>query len=189
MPSVPSTFQEILRSLVLRLILMVESALSRRIAGLRRRVAAVGEGDRHHLRLSRELAKAERYEAILADPGFWDDLRIVGKATEIARVVRDAGRRALVRCYMWPARVRRMRAFALVGDVQGFGRCTRGGLRGLVRGCSPHPTLSRGRGLSVCVEPSGGGGLPAGLEYVRAAGRVGARRCPSPNPFPGGEGF
>ena len=127
MPPVPSTLQEILRCLVLRLVLMVESALSVRVAGLWGRLAGMRVGHRHRARLERELAKAERYAALLADPAFWADKRAAGKAMEVARVAADAGRLALVRRMIWPRRVRRPRAFALVaGPCDWGGRCTGG---------------------------------------------------------------
>ena len=66
MPPAPFSPQEVLRRFVLRLILMVESALSARVRG----------------RLARELARAEHHAALLADPAFWADPRTAGKAAE-----------------------------------------------------------------------------------------------------------
>ncbi|MCX7384980.1 MAG: hypothetical protein NT133_26975, partial [Alphaproteobacteria bacterium] len=124
MPLVPSTLEEILRCLVLRLVLMVEAALSGRVAGLRGRLAGMRAGHRHRARLARELAKAERYAALMADPGFWADKRAAGKAAEVARVAADAGRRALVRRVVWPRRVRQMAAAPRPAAARdGFGRC------------------------------------------------------------------
>ena len=110
MPPALFSPQEILRRLVLRLILMVECAVSAR-----------GRG-----RLARELARAERHAALLADPEFWADPRTAGKAAEVARVVGDAGRRALVRRMIWPLRVRRLRGLAVAAEPDGVGRCTGG---------------------------------------------------------------
>ena len=174
MPSAPATPQEILRRLVLRLILILGCVrgVGARILGLRAQLARMGAGHRHRARLERELARAERYRRMLADPDGWADPGMAGKAAEVARVAGDAGRRALVRRVLWPRRVRRMGAFALAAaDSGGFGRCS--GLVGgwrlgvLVRGCPPHPTLP----------PRGGRGLSAtfGQRRKGSSGRASAR--------------
>ena len=123
-------FQEILRRLVLRLVLMMGEMGARR-AGLVGRLAGMREGHRHRARLERELAKAERYAALVAEPAFWEGPEMAGMAAEVARVAGDAGRRALVRRVVWPGRLRRLRAFGLgVVTCDWGGRCT-GGLGGL----------------------------------------------------------
>ena len=169
MPPVPSTLQEILRCLVLRLVLMVESALSGRVAGLWGRLAGMRVG--HRARLERELVKAERYAALLADPAFWADPRAAGKAMEVARVAADAGRLALVRRVIWPRRVRRMHGFGLVGVVCDWGgRCMGwvGGMAALLSRAwlppSPNP-----------LPPMGGEGF-SGFGGCRAASEGGFRR-------------
>ncbi len=131
MPPAPFSPQEILRRLVLRLILMVESAVSARVRG----------------RLARELARAERHAALLADPDFWADPRTAGKAAEVARVVGDAGRRAWVRRMIWPLRVRRLRGCARgVAYGDWGGRCTGlwglGGVAGWLAAAPLTPALS-----------------------------------------------
>lgn len=171
MSPVPFTFQEILRRLVLRLVLMVDCAVSRRMAGLRGRLASMGAGHRHRRRVTRALAQAERSAAILADPAFWADARTVGKAMEVARIVRDAGRRAYVRCVIWPTRVRRLRGCAA---GQRWPRCRRGmadvragwgmgGFAGRACGSPPSPN-PRPRGeRAFCWGLGGnGGGVASG---------------------------
>lgn len=103
-----SIFQEILRRLVLRLVLMMGDIAVRR-AGLAGRLAGMREGHRHRARLMRELAKAERYAALQAEPAFWQGPEMAGMAAEMARVAGDAGRRALARRVVWPRPVRRLR--------------------------------------------------------------------------------
>ncbi len=179
MSSAPFPLQEILRRLVLRLILMVESALSARVAGLRGRLAGMGAGHRHRVRLERELARAERYAAVVADPAFWAEPGVAGRAAEVARVVNDAGRLALVRRMIWPRRVRRPRAFALVaGPCDWGGRCTGGVGDGWLYGSglppSPNPLPPvGGEGFDWGLEGSGGGGLPAAISCVRRGERGG----------------
>ncbi len=163
-------FQEILRRLVLRLVLMMGEMGARR-AGLVGRLAGMREGHRHRARLVRELAKAERYAALVAEADFaWS-----GKAAEVARVMADAGRRALVRRVIWPGRRRRLRAFGLgVVTCDWGGRCT-GGLGGL---CVP-PALPP-------APPANAGGEsqsfwqttvipPCGLTAVARGRTIGAR--------------
>lgn len=107
MPPAPATFQEILRRLVLRLILMLGCVrvLELRVMVLRARLARMGAGHRHRARLEKEYAMAEHYAALLAEPDFWADPGMAGKAAEVARVVGDAGRCALVRRIIWWTRV------------------------------------------------------------------------------------
>ena len=133
MPPAPATIQEILRRLVLRLILMLgEMGVQR--AGLVARLAGMRQGHRHRARLTRELAKAERYAALMAEPGFWESPEMPGMAAEVARVAADAGRRALVRRVIWPRRVRRLRALAVARDWWGWPV-----LRGPPGWCVPTP--------------------------------------------------
>ena len=58
-------------------------------------------------RLERELARLERGREMIAQPDFFDDVRLIGTLAKIARVRADAGRRGWVRLrwiYGWGCR-------------------------------------------------------------------------------------
>ena len=153
MPPAPAIFQEILRRLVLRLILLLGCG---RIVGLRARLAAMGEKHRHRPRLETEIARAERYAAQLADPEFWADAGTAGKAAEVARVAGDAGRRAQVRRMIWWTPVRHRCCAAPEMDAAG------------------HAPPDRCMADIVAPDFRRKGSRPAVLSYVRchaAAGR------------------
>ena len=96
----PSSLQQVLRALVLRLVLLLDGFLGRRAAFLRARLHA-RPAHRHHRAMTRELARLERVRTTLADPHLFDDPRMIGCAAEVARVRNDAGRRARVRRILW----------------------------------------------------------------------------------------
>ena len=86
MSSARSLFQEVLRRLVLRLVFMLGGRLAMRAVALRARIAELPEGGRRRVALERELARLERCRAMLADPDFFDDVRLIGTLAEIARI-------------------------------------------------------------------------------------------------------
>lgn len=125
MSPVSAILLTLLRHVALRLALMLGGVLALREARMRARLAGMPAGHRHRARLLRELAKMGRVRVLLADPEFLADVRTIGKAAEVARCVADAGRRAVARRMLWPARVRRPRGFGLlVGICDWVGRCT-----------------------------------------------------------------
>ncbi len=129
MPPASSPLQSLLRCFVLRLALLLGGVLAGREQRMRARVAAMPLHHRHRARLLRELARIAWVRAALADPGFGEDPRTVGKATEVARCVNDAGRRAVARRPLWIARRRAARAASpRLAEVRGgilAERCSR----------------------------------------------------------------
>lgn len=97
-----SLFRAILRRLLLRLVLLLDAVQAAREGYLRARLAALPEGHRRRAGLMAELAKAERYRALLADEEAWEDPRFAGLVAEVARVRNDPGRRALARRRVYP---------------------------------------------------------------------------------------
>ena len=125
----------LLHGLVLRLAVMLGGMMGVRFlvmeGRMRARLAAMPGGARRARGL-RALAEIVRVRQVLADPGFFDDARTLGKAAEVARCMADAGRRALARRFglMW-SRGRGMRAIARAAspvDAVMGGRCTGGQL-------------------------------------------------------------
>ncbi len=87
----------VMGALVLRVAAMLGLVLAAREAWLRVRLAATPAGHRHHAVRLRRLARLVQVRAALADAAFWEDPRTLGKAAEVARCARDAGRRAIAR--------------------------------------------------------------------------------------------
>ncbi len=122
----------VMGALVLRVAAMLGGVLAAREAWLRVRLAATPEGHRHRAMRLRGLARLVRVRAALADAAFWEDPRTLGKAAEVARCARDAGRRAMARVLgLLFARGRGMRPAAtpVVAAPSWEGRCS-GGLCG-----------------------------------------------------------
>jgi hypothetical protein len=121
----PSLIQRILRGLVLRLVMLLDGLLGVREAVLRARLRRMPAGHRHRRALERDLARLEHCRAVLADPDFFDDARLIGTAAEVARVRADAGRRGWIRLrwiYGWATRFRRLPAARVrVGGGWGTG--------------------------------------------------------------------
>lgn len=97
MPPAPSPFQQALRALVARLVLLLDGCLGARQAWLRARIAALPPTHKRRAPLLAELARAAQARALLADPESHQDPRFRGLIAQVARVRMDAGRRALAR--------------------------------------------------------------------------------------------
>lgn len=97
MPPLSHPLSSLLRSLVLRLVVLLGGVMAAREATLRARLGALPEGHRRRPPLLRALARMAYTRECLAAPGFWEDPRTNGKAAEVARCVADAGRRAAPR--------------------------------------------------------------------------------------------
>ena len=132
MSPLPFTPLSLLHGLVLRLAVMLGGMMGVRCLVLegrmRARVAAMPDGARR-ARCERALAHMVRVREVLADPGFFEDARTLGKAAEVARCMGDAGRRALARRFgllMWrnrgARRIARRAALAAVALLAE--RCT-----------------------------------------------------------------
>ena len=102
MPPAPSTLQDLLRRLVLRLVLLLDAALGARTAWLRLRLAALPENHKRRAVLETEISRLDRARALLADPESYEDPRFRGLVAEVARVRNDPGRRALARRRIYP---------------------------------------------------------------------------------------
>ncbi len=130
MSPLPFPLFGLLRSLVLRwCVLRLVGWCVAREERMRARVVGMKAGRRRE-RAMRALAEAVRVRAVLAEPGFLEDARTLGKAAEVARCLGDAGRRALARRFgRLFSRGRGMRAIggaAVPADRVMGGRC-RGG--------------------------------------------------------------
>ncbi len=123
----------LLRSLVLRLVVLLGGVMEAREAMVRARLGVLPAGHRRRRALLRTLARVAWMRECVADPGFWDDPRMEGKAAEVARCVGDAGRRAAARRFglmfsrgRGMRRVGRVVALVAAGVAAGRCRCGRG---------------------------------------------------------------
>ncbi len=142
----PSHLQALLH--VLRHMLAVLcGALGARAAMLQARCDALPEGHRRRAGLEKELRRIAWVQAVLAGPDLPEDAAFRGLAAERARVHADAGRRAMVRRYIYPTSIVRLRGAVPAAALRlEEARCTGGiGVASALRG-----TLPRG-GAGACA--------------------------------------
>lgn len=132
MSPAPSLLHAVLMHALRRLLLVLEGILGVRLALLRARRDALPLGHGRRRRLEAEMRRLARYRAMLADPELMEDAAFRGKAAEVARVIADAGRRAMARRMLAPTRyaharaARRLTAGPAVAPCVVGGRCTIG---------------------------------------------------------------
>ncbi len=142
MPPRPSHLQALLR--VLRHMLgVLWGALGVRAAALRARCDMLPEGHRRRAGLEKELRRIAWAQTLLADPALAEDAAFRGLAAERARVHADAGRRAMVRRYLYPAPLARLAGAVPAATVRlAEARCT-----GFIAVASALPGASRAAAL------------------------------------------
>lgn len=125
----PSPLQTLLLRVLRHLVLVLDGVLGARAAELRSRLDALPPTHRRRARLHVEIRRLARMRAMFADPGLLDDAGFRGKATEVARVRNDAGRRAIPRRRIHPTRYRGLSGATPAARTTSCameGRCTAG---------------------------------------------------------------
>lgn len=140
MPPVSVPLHILLRSLMLRVVLLLTGAMAMRQAQLQARLATSQQWHRHRARLERAAAEMARVSAALNDPAFWEDPGSAGMAATVARCANDAGRRALPR---------------RLGQMQSRGRGMRPGAPMAARRDLSLPVVRCTGGTSGPAEPPG----------------------------------
>lgn len=132
MSPAPSLLHAVLMHALRRLLLVLDGILGVRLAVLRARRDGLPLGHRRRAGMEAELRRLVRCRDVLADPQLMEDAAFRGKVAEVARVIADAGRRALARRMLVPARyaharaARRRTAGPAVAPLAGVERCTIG---------------------------------------------------------------